>query len=101
MLHVADLTTGLKERRYDTTLVAGLLARGESSMPFVGEELGVERLIDDIDALHRVAQRSGAAAAAIFSYAANAGFFLPENVIRPDCHPLRLGSSLSRNHSIS
>ena len=41
-LHVAYLTKGLAERGYDTTLVAGSLARGESSMAFVAEELGVE-----------------------------------------------------------
>jgi glycosyltransferase involved in cell wall biosynthesis len=41
-LHVAYLTKGLEQRGYDTTLVAGSLARGESSMSFVAEELGVE-----------------------------------------------------------
>ena len=41
-LHVAYLTAGLKERGYDTTLVAGSLARGEDSMAFVAEGLGVE-----------------------------------------------------------
>ena len=41
-LHVAYLTQGLEERGYETTLVAGSLARGESSMSFVAEELGVE-----------------------------------------------------------
>jgi glycosyltransferase involved in cell wall biosynthesis len=41
-LHVAYLTKGLEERGYETTLVAGSLARGESSMSFVAEELGVE-----------------------------------------------------------
>lgn len=41
-LHVAYLTKGLEERGYSTTLVAGSLARGESSMSFVAEELGVE-----------------------------------------------------------
>ena len=40
-LHVAYLTKGLEERGYDTTLLAGSLARGESSMSFVAEELGV------------------------------------------------------------
>ena len=45
-LHVAYLTAGLRERGYDTTLVAGSLARGEDSMEFVADELGVvvERL---------------------------------------------------------
>jgi glycosyltransferase involved in cell wall biosynthesis len=41
-LHVAYLTKGLGERGYATTLVAGSLARGESSMSFVAEDLGVE-----------------------------------------------------------
>jgi glycosyltransferase involved in cell wall biosynthesis len=41
-LHVAYLTKGLKERGYETTLVAGSLARGESSMSFVAEGLGVD-----------------------------------------------------------
>ena len=40
-LHVAYLTHGLEERGYDTTLVAGTLARGEDSMAFVAEGLGV------------------------------------------------------------
>jgi glycosyltransferase involved in cell wall biosynthesis len=41
-LHVAYLTAGLRERGYDTTLVAGTLARGEDSMAFVAEDLGIE-----------------------------------------------------------
>jgi glycosyltransferase involved in cell wall biosynthesis len=41
-LHVAYLTAGLRDRGYDTTLVAGSLARGEDSMEFVADELGVE-----------------------------------------------------------
>jgi glycosyltransferase involved in cell wall biosynthesis len=41
-LHVAYLTAGLRERGYDTTLVAGTLARGEDSMAFVAEGLGVD-----------------------------------------------------------
>ena len=41
-LHVAYLSAGLRERGYDTTLVAGSLARGEDSMAFVAEELGVK-----------------------------------------------------------
>jgi glycosyltransferase involved in cell wall biosynthesis len=41
-LHVAYLTAGLRDRGYDTTLVAGSLARGEDSMEFVAEALGVE-----------------------------------------------------------
>ena len=41
-LHVAYLTAGLQERGYDTTLAAGSLARGEDSMAFVADKLGVE-----------------------------------------------------------
>ena len=41
-LHVSYLTRGLESRGYETTLGAGSLARGESSMSFVAEELGVE-----------------------------------------------------------
>ena len=41
-LHVAYLTAGLLDRGYDTTLVAGTLARGEDSMGFVAEELGID-----------------------------------------------------------
>jgi len=41
-LHVAYLTAGLEKRGYDTTLVAGSLARGEDSMAFVADGLGVE-----------------------------------------------------------
>jgi glycosyltransferase involved in cell wall biosynthesis len=40
-LHVAYLTAGLRKRGYETTLVAGSLARGEDSMAFVAEELDV------------------------------------------------------------
>lgn len=40
-LHVAYLTAGLGPRGYRTTLVAGSLARGEDSMAFVAERLGV------------------------------------------------------------
>jgi len=40
-LHVAYLSAGLVERGYDTTLVAGTLARGEESMAHVAEERGV------------------------------------------------------------
>jgi len=50
-LHVAYLTEGLAERGYDTTLVAGSLARGEDSMAFVAEAHGVE--VVKIDELHR------------------------------------------------
>ncbi len=66
-LHVAYLSAGLRERGYDTTLVAGSLARGEDSMEFVADELGVkvERLpglrrdispIRDVVAVFRLAQ---------------------------------------------
>ena len=40
-LHVAYLTAGLRERGYETTLVAGTLARGEGSMAFVARDLDV------------------------------------------------------------
>ena len=50
-LHVAYLSAGLAERGYETTLVAGSLARGEGSMAYVAEELGVE--IVKLDALSR------------------------------------------------
>lgn len=40
-LHVAYLSAGLRERGYGTTLVAGSLARGEESMAFVAQDLGV------------------------------------------------------------
>jgi glycosyltransferase involved in cell wall biosynthesis len=41
-LHVAYLTDGLRKRGYETTLVAGSLARGEDSMAFVADDLGVD-----------------------------------------------------------
>jgi glycosyltransferase involved in cell wall biosynthesis len=41
-LHVAYLTAGLRERGYDTTLVAGSLARGEDSMAFVADARDVQ-----------------------------------------------------------
>jgi glycosyltransferase involved in cell wall biosynthesis len=41
-LHVAYLTHGLRDRGYETTLVAGSLARGEDSMEFVARGLGIE-----------------------------------------------------------
>ncbi|HKI92622.1 MAG TPA: hypothetical protein VJ986_10005, partial [Gaiellaceae bacterium] len=50
-LHVAYLTAGLADRGYDTTLVAGSLARGEESMSFVAEQRGVR--VEALDALHR------------------------------------------------
>jgi glycosyltransferase involved in cell wall biosynthesis len=39
-LHVAYLTEGLADRGYDTTLVAGSLARGEESMAQVAQQRG-------------------------------------------------------------
>ena len=50
-LHVAYLTAGLAKRGYETTLVAGSLARGEDSMAFVADELGIE--VERIEELHR------------------------------------------------
>jgi glycosyltransferase involved in cell wall biosynthesis len=50
-LHVAYLTAGLAERGYDTTLVAGSLARGEESMARAAEQRGVT--IVSLDELHR------------------------------------------------
>ena len=50
-LHVAYLTAGLAERGYETTLVAGTLARGEESMARVSEARGVR--IETLPALHR------------------------------------------------
>src|SRR5207245_8332766 len=41
-LHVAYLTAGLDRRGYETTLVAGSLARGEDSMAFVADQLQLE-----------------------------------------------------------
>jgi len=39
-LHVAYLSAGLTPRGYDTTLVAGTIARGEESMAYVVEQAG-------------------------------------------------------------
>jgi glycosyltransferase involved in cell wall biosynthesis len=50
-LHVAYLAAGLRDRGYDTTLVAGSLARGEDSMEFVADELGVE--VEQLPGLRR------------------------------------------------
>jgi glycosyltransferase involved in cell wall biosynthesis len=50
-LHVSYLTHGLAPLGYDTTLVAGELARGEDSMDFVARELGVE--VVHVPQLHR------------------------------------------------
>jgi glycosyltransferase involved in cell wall biosynthesis len=41
-LHVTYLARGLAERGYETTLVAGDVARGEASMSFVAEQAGVD-----------------------------------------------------------
>jgi glycosyltransferase involved in cell wall biosynthesis len=50
-LHVAYLTEGLASRGYDTTLVAGTLARGEASMARVAEGRAIS--VMGLDALHR------------------------------------------------
>jgi glycosyltransferase involved in cell wall biosynthesis len=50
-LHVAYLTDGLKDRGYETTLAAGSLATGESTMSFVADDLGVP--VEPIPYLHR------------------------------------------------
>jgi glycosyltransferase involved in cell wall biosynthesis len=50
-LHVAYLSDGLRDRGYDTTLVAGSLALGEESMAVVAERLDVP--IVTIPELHR------------------------------------------------
>lgn len=50
-LHVSYLAKGLEERGYDTTLVAGKLARGEDSMAYAAQELGVP--VVSIPQLHR------------------------------------------------
>jgi glycosyltransferase involved in cell wall biosynthesis len=50
-LHVAYLTSGLAERGYDTTLVAGTIARGEESMAFVADAHNVH--VETLSELHR------------------------------------------------
>jgi glycosyltransferase involved in cell wall biosynthesis len=50
-LHVSYLTGGLADRGYDTTLVAGTIARGEESMAFVADAYNVH--VATLDALHR------------------------------------------------
>jgi len=50
-LHVSYLAKGLEARGYDTTLVAGKLARGEDSMAYAAQELGVP--VVSIPQLHR------------------------------------------------
>jgi glycosyltransferase involved in cell wall biosynthesis len=56
-IHVASLAAGLETRGYHTTLVAGSLARGEDSMAFLAERLGVsvvsvEELQREVSVLH-------------------------------------------------
>jgi glycosyltransferase involved in cell wall biosynthesis len=50
-LHVSYLTKGLASRGYDTTLVAGKLARGEDSMSYVADQLGLD--VRPLAAMHR------------------------------------------------
>ena len=50
-LHVSYLSAGLRDRGYATTLVAGSVSRGEQSMAYVAEELGVP--VVTIPHLHR------------------------------------------------
>jgi glycosyltransferase involved in cell wall biosynthesis len=50
-LHVAYLSAGLEEHGYDTTLVAGSLARGEGSMAYIAEQQGVD--VVQLPDLHR------------------------------------------------
>ncbi len=50
-LHVSYLTKGLASRGYDTTLVAGKLARGEDSMSYVADALGLD--VRPLAAMHR------------------------------------------------
>jgi glycosyltransferase involved in cell wall biosynthesis len=50
-LHVSYLTKGLDERGYETTLLAGQLARGEDSMSYAAETLGID--VVQIPQLHR------------------------------------------------
>jgi glycosyltransferase involved in cell wall biosynthesis len=50
-LHVSYLAAGLRERGYETILVAGSVGQGEQSMAYVAEELGVP--VVTIPHLHR------------------------------------------------
>ena len=50
-LHVSYLSAGLRDRGYETTLVAGSVSRGEQSMAYVAEQLGVP--VVTIPHLHR------------------------------------------------
>lgn len=43
-IHVSNLAAGLAPRGYETTLVAGSLARGEDSMAFLADRLGIRVL---------------------------------------------------------
>jgi glycosyltransferase involved in cell wall biosynthesis len=56
-IHVANLAAGLQTRGYQTTLVAGSIARGEDSMAFLAERLGVSvvsvpEIQREVSALH-------------------------------------------------
>jgi glycosyltransferase involved in cell wall biosynthesis len=50
-LHVSYLAAGLRERGYETMLVAGSVGQGEQSMAYVADELGVA--VTTIPHLHR------------------------------------------------
>jgi glycosyltransferase involved in cell wall biosynthesis len=50
-LHVSYLSAGLRDRGYETILVAGSVGQGEQSMAYVAEELGVP--VVTIPHLHR------------------------------------------------
>jgi glycosyltransferase involved in cell wall biosynthesis len=50
-LHVSYLSKGLESRGYTTTLVSGRLARGEDTMDYVAQELGVRPIA--VPSLHR------------------------------------------------
>ena len=50
-LHVSYLTEGLTARGYETTLLAGQLARGEDSMAFVADDLKIP--VRNVPQLHR------------------------------------------------
>jgi glycosyltransferase involved in cell wall biosynthesis len=50
-LHVSYLTEGLAARGYETTLLAGQLARGEDSMAFVADDLAIP--VRNVPQLHR------------------------------------------------
>jgi glycosyltransferase involved in cell wall biosynthesis len=66
-IHVANLAAGLEPLGYHTTLVAGSLARGEDSMAFLADRLGVSVVpvpemerevspLNDARAVHRLAR---------------------------------------------